>query len=147
MKAIKALKKPQCVLDAEAVRDDKFSAVVKARLTLQALEEELSSANRAVKQALIEADNNLPQCDMVFISWRSGVETSRYRMAIVRSTPGGKLVVRSVGEPEGEQYRFKWCEWRNCFVRDEKNSGRTSIQTELRDVPIEYLPNCSWVEK
>jgi hypothetical protein len=136
----KAIKKPKRVLDAEAVCNIKFAAMTTARVELKNLEEEYAAACEEVELAKIQADASLPQCDMVVIRWKNGVEAFQNRVVIVRSTPSGILVVRNVGEPEGKEYRFKWLEWHHAFVQIEKSRGFYNNTSELRDVPAEYLP-------
>ena len=133
------MKKPKTVVDAEVLLTAKKAEVDAANEALKRLESELQDAYAAVRKAQAEADACLPQCNLVGLHWRTGVEASGTRVVIMRRTPGGMLVVRYAGDPIGSEYKFKWSEHSGKYRQAEKSSyaGKTR---ELRDVPAEYLP-------
>ena len=137
-----AIKKPKTVIDAEAVLSMKKAEVAAAKEALQRLEVEYGSAIAAVRQAQTDADATLPQCRMVRVRWHSGNEADSASVVILRRTPGGMLVVRRVGEPDGIECKFKWVEHSGKFRQAEKNHYYSDIR-ELKDVPVEYLPSAS----
>ena len=139
MKA-KDMKKPQGVVDAEAALDAKAQELSAAKETLKRLEREYSEAYTAVRHSQTDSDSALPQCRLVLVRWRSGVEDSGVAVVIVRRTPGGMLVVRHVGDSSGNEYKFKWAEHAGKYRQAEK-SGFTSDIRQLRDVPLAYLPS------
>lgn len=133
------MKKPKTVVDAEAALAAKAAEVAAAEEALKLLKSELGIAYAAVRQAQIEADAELPQCRMVSVRWRNGNIDYMGCVVILRHTPGGMLVVRKVGEPDGSAYKFKWAEYALRYRQAEK-VGHISDTRELRDVPAEYMP-------
>lgn len=133
------MKKPKTVIEAEAALAEKASEVAAAKDTLKRLEAEHGAAYEAVRKAQTDADAALPQCRMVRFRWRSSNEEDCGRVVILRRTPGGMLVVRYVGEPDGLTHKFKWAEYAGKFRQAEKGSFISDTR-ELRDVPVEYLP-------
>lgn len=133
------MKKPKSVLAAEALVDAKDAEIVAAQAALKQLEMERREAYLAVRAAQAEADAALPQCRMVRVRWRSGGEEELWRVVIVRKTPGGMLVVRRVGEPDGYEERFRWAAYAGNY-RQQKPSSFASDHYELRDVPADFMP-------
>ena len=127
------------MVEAEAALSAKAAEVTAAKEALKRLESEHGAAYAAVRQAQTDADAALPQCRMVRVRLSTSNEEDMGRMVILRRTPGGTLVVRHVGEPDGNEYKFKWAEYSRKFRQAEK-SGYTYDTRELRDVPADYLP-------
>lgn len=133
------MKKPKTVVDAEAVASAKKAELDAARAAVNRLEKEWFQALAAVKAAQTEADALLPQCRLLRVRWRSEAREDIGRVVILRRTPGGTLVVRPVGEPDGHQFKFKWAEYSRKF-RQAERGGYTADILELGDVPAEYQP-------
>lgn len=133
------MKKPKAVIEAESALVAKAAEVAAAKEALKRLEVERGAAIAAVRHAQTEADAALPQCRLVRVRWRSGNEEDIGRVAVVRRTPGGMLVVRYVGDADGSEYKFKWAEYSRKFKQAERG-GYTDDTRELRDVPEAYLP-------
>ncbi len=89
------------------------------------------------QEARIKADETLPQCKMVSVGW-TGNEKDDGRVAILKMTPKGQLVVRRVGDRDGN-YRFRLDKYTGSWIQAER-FGNFSVKRELRDVPAEYLP-------
>lgn len=134
------MKKPKTVIEAEAAASAKKAEFDAAKETMNRLEKEWLAALAAVRDAQKAADATLPQCRHVRVRWRSGGTEDMGAVVIVRRTPGGRLVVRNVGDPSGTEYQFKWSEHAGVFKQAEKGTW-TSDTRELRDVPAEYLPS------
>lgn len=135
------MKKPKTVIDAEEAASAKKAEFEAAKAGVNRLEKEWFQALAAVRAAQTDADAALPQCRLVRVRWRTSNEEDMGRVVILRRTPGGMLVVRHVGDPDGSEYKFKWAEYAGRFRQAEKGSC-TSDTRELRDVPAEYLPTC-----
>lgn len=134
------MKKPKEVIDAEAALSAKAAEVATAKNALKRLEGEYLAAHAAVRQAQTNADAALPQCRVVRVRWRTGVEDDLGRVVIQRRTLGGMLAVRPVGQLDDlGQQKFKFLEHVGRFRQVEKG-GYTSDIRELREVPAEYLP-------
>jgi hypothetical protein len=131
------MKKLKTVVDAETALNAKAAEVTAAKDALKRLESELAGAHAAVRQAQADADATLPQCRLVRVRWRSGIEDEGAGVVIVRRTPSGMLVVRYVGDASGSEYKFKWAEHSGKYRQADKSSF-TSDTRELRDVPAEY---------
>jgi hypothetical protein len=134
------MKKPKIVIEAEAAVSAKAAEVTAAKETLKRLEAEHAAAYAAVRQAQTEADASLPQCRLVRVRRFGGNEEDCGRCVIVRRTPGGLLVVRSVGDADCGESKFKFSQHRGLYVQAEKTS-RWSDPRQLRDVPVEYMPS------
>jgi hypothetical protein len=134
------MKQPKAVAEAIARLQSKKEEFEAAKATLKILEEEMRDADDDVRKAQTEADSAYPQCDLVTVRRFGGKACDPVRVAIIRKTPGGLLVVRRVGVPDGLQYKFKWAEYSSVFRQSEK-TGSYSDCRELRAVPAEYLPN------
>ena len=135
------MKKPKTVIDAEDAASAKKAEFEASKEAMNRLEKECFQALAAVRTAQTDADAALPQCRLVRVRWRSSNEEDMGRVVILRRTPGGMLVVRYVGEPDGSEQRFKWAEYAGKFRQAEKGSYISDTR-ELRDVPAEYLPTC-----
>lgn len=135
------VKRPKTVIEAEAAASAKRAEFEAAKEAVKRLEGEWFQALAAVKAAQTEADAALPQCRLVRVRWRTSNEEEMGRAVILRRTPGGMLVVRYVGDPDGIEFKFKWAAYAGKFRQAEKG-GYTSDTRELRDVPAEYLPTC-----
>jgi hypothetical protein len=134
------MKKPKTVIDAEAALKAKTTEVAAAKEALKQLETELGAAYAAVRQAQTDADSSQPQCRLVRVKRYGGTTEDISRAVILRRTPGGMLVVRLVGQPDGKEYKFKWSQHRALYSQAEKGSWYSDTR-ELRDVPAEYLPS------
>lgn len=132
------MKKPKSVRDAEAAANAKKAELDATREVVRCLEKEWFTAMAAVRSARAEADAALPSCRLVRVNWRGGNEEDFGRAVILRRTPSGMLIVRNVGDSDGEERRFKWVKRAGEF-RQDKNSFYGSYLV-LRDVPAEYLP-------
>lgn len=130
------MKKPKTVISAETAANAKWTEFEAAKKAMNRLEKEWFQAQAVVRTAQTEADASLPQCRMVRVRRISRNEEDMGRVVILRRTPGGMLVVRYVGEPDGSEYKFKWEEYAGKFRQAEKGSDTR----ELRDVPAEYQP-------
>jgi hypothetical protein len=133
------MKKPKTVVEAENVLQTKKEEVFAAKDALQRLEIELKAAHQAVTEAQTEVDAELPQCRLIRMHWRDGKVVEERLVVITRSTPGGMLVVRDVGQPSGHEYKFKWLKEMGNFSQADKYSF-IEDHRELRDVPAQYLP-------
>lgn len=124
---------------AEARRNE----LAEARETVKRLEEEYAQAAVAVYQAQVKADAALPQCRLVRLRYREE-ESDGVRVVILRRTPSGMLVVRPVGQVDGQGRKFKWSPKHGgnggTYTQAERQSSFWSDRTELRDVPVAYLP-------
>lgn len=133
------MKKPKTVIDAEAALKAKTAEVADAKEALKRLDAEQAAAYAAVRQAQTDADASQPQCRLVCVKRYSGKTEDIARAVILRRTPGGMLVVRHVGQPDGTEYKFKWSQ--HCALYSQAEKGSWSSDTrELRDVPDEYQP-------
>lgn len=134
------MKKNPAVAAAEQAKEAVAKELEEARALVRRLESDHGVAIRAVREAQEMADADLPQCRIA--QMRSGVEKNqeeaRHRVVIVRRTPTGMLVVRSVGDTSGYEYKFKWSG--RAYVQAEKARGFSFYYNELRDVPAEYMP-------
>jgi len=134
------MKKPQTVIEAEAVASAKKATFDAAKEAMSRLENEWRAALAAVRDAQKAVDATLPQCRRVRVRWRSGNVEDVGNVVIVRRTPGGRLVVRNIGDYSGAESQFKWAERDGVFRQVEKGT-LVSDNRELRDVPAEYLPS------
>jgi hypothetical protein len=135
------MKKPKPVIEAEAALSAKAAEVSAAKETLNRLENELSAAHAAVRQAQTEADASMPQCRMVSVNLRTGgIADGGATYVIVRRAPRSQLFVRRVGDASSCESRFKWCELAGNYRMGKKGSIFTTPTLELRDVPAEYMP-------
>lgn len=132
------MKKPKTVVDAEKMAAEKAAELAAAKEVVRQLESEHADAVAAIRKAQEDADAALPQCRLVRIPWRSSKEEDVSRVVIVRKTPGGMLVVRRVGDPAGNKYKFKWAPYAGQYRQAEKRSSFISDSRALRDVPPEY---------
>lgn len=128
------MKKTAAVIEAEQAVAAKRQEILAAEDALKALRSQLDDAVSAVGAAMRAADADLPQVRIVSVGWRSGDVTNVDVGVIDRATPGGMLIVRRIGTTT--EYRFKW--GGSCFA--EKGASWLDNRTELRDVPVEYLP-------
>ena len=133
-----AIKKPAAVVAAEAAEAEKKAAWDAAAAAAKQAEQDYYAACRASREARIAADADLPQCKMVDVRWRTDKAEEAGRVVILRKTPGGLLVVRRVGDAEGD-FRFKWNKHRGIWQQAEKGSYAFKTR-ELRDVPDQYMP-------
>ncbi len=133
------MKKPKSVIDAEAFAAIKKVEFDSAKAAMDRSEKELIEAVAAVRTALIDADATLPKCRKVRVRRQSGTVVDLGQVVIVRKTPGGRLVVRNVGEPSGTASQYKWNPHSGVFRQIEKSSWNGYIN-ELRDVPAQHLP-------
>jgi hypothetical protein len=129
------MKKPKTVVVAEAALAAKIAESAAAKEEVRRLDHDLNAAYAAVHQAQTDADAALPQCRMVRVQWRTGVESGMAPYVIVRRTPTGMLVVRRVGG--GGESTFRWSDGQ--YKQAEKYRWGDG-SNELRDVPAEYLP-------
>lgn len=134
------MKTPTPVALAEAALKAKADELANAKTMVQQLEQELADATAAVHKAREEADADLPRCRMVIESRARTRIEELGTVVILRKTPGGMLVTRKLGEPDGTQYRFTWNRWQGRYTQAEKRSYASSPARELRDVPPEFLP-------
>jgi hypothetical protein len=132
------MKKPKKVVEAQEFLAVKAEEVKQAKDRLKRLEDEYRDAQFAVRDAQTEADSNLPQCRLINKRWSTVEQLGR--VVILRKTPTGMLVVRSVGVPDGYEYRFKWAPYSGCF-RGVERIGCGNDVRELQDVPVEFLPD------
>lgn len=130
---------PSAVTEAQALVEAKIAELRAAQDTVRRVEKEHQDAMVALRGARTEADYALPRCRLVQIAWRSHEEQNIGQVVILRKTAGGMLVVRRVGDTEGE-LRFKWRASGAKFVEAKKFTSHTYSWFELRDVPTEYLP-------
>lgn len=133
------MKKPKAVLKAEAVARNKKAELDTAQDAIGRIQREWYAALAAVRDAQIEFDDTLPQCRYVRVCCRSGDTEDIGKVVIVRRTPGGKLVVRMVGDLSGKEIQLNWVGHAGAYIKVEK--GWTRETRELRDVPAEYLPS------
>lgn len=133
----------QALVAAKHVADLAKADLDHARAEVKRLEQELSDAQGAWRDAQVAVDAELPQCGMVLAKWRSGKEEGAGRLVILRKTPGGMLITRRVGDVHGAEMKFKWSQHRAQFVQAEKSSFHTSDTRKLCDVPGEFLPSPS----
>lgn len=134
------MKKHPTVAAAEAAAQAKLEALESARANLKQLESDYVEAKAAVRAAQAAVDATLPQCRLVKIRWASGALTEIGRAVIERKTPAGKLVVRLLGDPPGDERMFQWRKYSDKFTEAKKVGGSISDQLELRDVPPEFIP-------
>lgn len=111
-----------------------------ARAEVKRLEQKVSDAHVAWRDAQVAADAELPQCGMVLVKWRSGKEEDAGRLVILRKTPGGMLIARRVGDVYGAEMKFKWSQHRAQFVQAEKSSFYANDTRKICEVPAEFLP-------
>lgn len=130
----------EAVAAARAVVDQLAQRLAEASADVKRMEVEVAAARQALRDAMIAADVDLPQCRMVSVQWRSGTEVDTGHVVILKKTPSGTLVARRVGDEGGAEYRFKWAEHRAKFVQAEKSKFFGSSTRELRDVPAAFLP-------
>jgi hypothetical protein len=126
------------VIEARQRVEDFSSQIKSAREELERLRDALCQAQRELSEALIKADELLPQATLCETGW-SGCG-SIGKVAILRQTPTGQLVCRPVGSTVKAEMRFKIsflaCEDR--FYSTEKRSYRGS-RRYLTNVPEEYI--------
>jgi hypothetical protein len=134
------MKKLAAVAAAERALAAKKAELAAAEATIACLRFEVADAHRAVFDAQSDADAALPQCRMVAIGWRGSPERDVGRTVILRRTPTGILVVRSVGFTDRGVFKFKWNERTGRFVQAEKRTLLCGDTRELRDVPEQFLP-------
>lgn len=132
------MKKSEQLLAAEKAVQAKRQEVDEATQALERIKLEHKAAVDALRAAWAEADKALPQCHMVTSS-RMGVDTAEVKV-IVRKTPGGMLVVRSLGDHDGKEKRFKWATHLGRFLPVDRENPYSSASRYLIDVPAEYLP-------
>ncbi len=125
------------VLAAENAEVAALAAWEAADAETKRAEQAYYASRLASQEERIKADETLPQCKMVSVGW-AGNEKDDGRVAILKMTPNGQLVVRRVGDRDGN-YRFRLDKYTGRWLQAEK-SGRFSVNRELRDVPAEYLP-------
>lgn len=123
------------VLASNKLKTEKQQELDAAEALVKKLRDEVRVATIAARQAQIDDDANLPQCNMVSVQYRSGAETECGRMVIMRKTPAGTLIVRRVGETE---YDFKFVIKNGKYVQ--KDTILYSSTNELRNVPADFLP-------
>lgn len=129
----------------------KNASVAKAEAHLEAMKAQVSAAEaaqaravaalneayKALRQARIAADSDLPKCTIVHTDWRGRVQDDNIRPGVVvRQTPAGMLVVRYVGEDI--EHRFKR-DADGVFRQQARRMGTFGSVMELRDVPQQFL--------
>ena len=127
------------VLAAVKAENDARSAWDAAVLAEKQAAQAYCAARKAAREARVKADSALPQCSMVSVSWRSGNTQDAGRVVVLKITPSGTLVVRRVGDADGD-YRFNFDKHTGRWTQAERTGYATSIR-ELRDVPAEFAPN------
>lgn len=130
------MKDSKAVAAARQKAEAKKAEVEAAEVHLRQLRAEMGTALLAIEEARDADDAHLPQCRMVKVRWRSNGEEEIGRVAIVRKTPGGQLIVRR----RGAEYRFKWNPYGQEYAQAEKDVFFASDRRQLRDVPSEFLP-------
>ena len=134
------MKKSKTVIEVETAENAEAAALAVWRAaaaeTKQA-EQAYYASQLASQEARIKADETLQQCKMVSVGW-TGNEKDDGRVAILKMTPKGQLVVRRVGVRDGN-YRFRLDKYTGRWIQAERYI-RFSANRELRDVPAEYLP-------
>lgn len=133
------MKRPSAVVAAKAVASSKAAELAAAKEAVRRLEGEYGQAQAAVRSAQVEADAQLPQCDMVAVRRYTGTDGDVSRVVIVRKTASGMLVVRRVGDATAHEFKFKWWDFGGKFSQAEKVLPY-SVRRELRNVPVEYIP-------
>lgn len=123
--------------NVESAQEAFASAGEARRVAQKALEEAYSS----LRDAQVEEDASLPQCDLVEVNRYNGNESKPSRMVILKKTPTGMLDVRHVGEPSRVPLRFEWEPRHSRFcIKRSRSSFYSSSRQELRNVPPEFMP-------
>jgi hypothetical protein len=106
---------------------------------LQRLRESQLQAQKELSEALVKADEHLPQATL-WASSRFSSPKKFGRVVILRQTPKGQLVCRLAGSSNQVEMRFKppRCEWDDKFYSTEKIDCR-GWNKYLLDVPEEYM--------
>ena len=134
--------KNKSVQMAKEALAEKELALTKALEAVELAKQEKGEAYTALCKAQMDADSGLPSCDCVSIrEYGRGDPVLVARMAILRKTPSGLLVVRRLGEPDGQLYHFKWSPYSSTYHEKKKRERFYSgSRTELRNVPAEFIP-------
>lgn len=133
------MKKPKYVLDAEVAVNAAKAKINAAEEALKQAGDAYTSAIRMLHDANVKADESFPQCRIVKVNYCSPSEQELGRAVILHKTPTGMLVVRYLGNPNGDKQRFVFDKYSGAFRQSEKSSLFSS-QRELRDVPSEFIP-------
>lgn len=128
-------KVPPAVAAAKAVLAEKTAELDAAQEVVRRIASERSEAFKAIRKAQEDADESLPQCKIVTLSY-GRVRDGQVRAVILRKTPSGMLVVRHFG---GE-HEYKFQPGKDDGVFRETGYRSFSNCRELRDVPAEYMP-------
>ena len=105
---------------------------------LQRLHDAHRQAQKELSEALVKADEHLPQATL-WTSSRFNSPKKLGRVVILRKTPTGQLVCRLAGSSNQVEMRFKppKYEWDDKFYSTEKRDLH-SWDKYLLDVPEEY---------
>ena len=106
---------------------------------LQRLHDAHRQAQKELSEALVKADEHLPQATL-WTSARFNSPKKLGRVVILRKTPKGQLVCRLAGSSNQVEMRFKppKHEWDDKFYSTEKRDLHSWNQY-LLDVPKEYM--------
>lgn len=132
------MKKPPKLLAAIELAETAKRELDAAQEAVRQCEQKLNQALRALRTAQVDADGALPQCNMERVFRSSGMTEPVGRVAILRRTPGGLLVVRQVGEPQGMERQFRWSAHRGVYVEKVRQQPFVHSTLTLFEVPEEY---------
>ena len=111
--------------------------VESARKELDRLRDAHCQAQKELSEALLKADEHLPQATLCETGWSGGGSVGQ--VVILRQTPTGQLVCRPVGSTVKTEIRFKVSKYaEDRFYSTEKRSYRGS-RRYLTNVPEEYI--------
>jgi hypothetical protein len=114
------------------------SQIESAREELERLRDAHCQAQKELSEALLKADEHLPQATLCETGWSGGGSVGQ--VVILRQTPTGQLVCRPVGSTVKAEIRFKISPYayEDRFCSTEKRSYRGS-RRYLTKVPEEYI--------
>lgn len=134
------MKKDKKVIAAELAVKAKREEIEQTQERVKLLESELKGLIQSVRHAQAEIDKLLPSCKLVTKDWYGGNVKSVEKVAILRRTKTGRLVVKRIGDTsEGCEYVFKYCEYSGCFKPLERPHRFSDIRA-LAGVPDEFMP-------
>jgi hypothetical protein len=136
MKTAKPTESPE-VIEARQRAETFGSLVQETEARLQRFRYAHFKAQQELKQALVDADKDLPQATMREYDNFCPVKNLG-KVVILRQTPTGHLVCRPVGSTGGCEMQFKICQHDNRFYSTEKQNYANTMKY-LSDVPEKYI--------
>jgi hypothetical protein len=137
MKTTKLTESPEVINARQRVKD-LSSQIEFAREELDRLCDAHCQAQKELSDALLKADEHLPQATL-WKSARFSEDKEIGKVVILRQTPSGQLVCRLAGSSNKTEMKFKLSkyEWDHKFYTTEKRDHLGGYQY-LLDVPEQY---------